>query len=323
MTTPSCSSRAYRPGFLSLICALALSQGCAAPRARPDEGFVTVEGGRIWYHRVGAGKATPLLLLHGGPGSCSYYLKPLLAIAADRPVVIYDQLGCGKSDRPTDTTLFTVDRYVRELQTLRDSLGLREVHLLGHSWGAMLAESYMATRPAGVRSLILASPLVTTAQWERDADSLIKALPDSTRAAIATHEANHTTSAPEYVEATRAYYARYLIRKPIRNVADGDSSRAGSGTQVYEYMWGPSEFNSTGTLRNFDATASLRGITVPTLFVTGEFDEATPSSTRKFSRLVPGSKFVMIPGSGHMTTNDNPDALLAAVRTFLTGVERR
>ena len=212
---------------------------------------------------------------------------------------------------------------MRELQTLRDSLGLREVHLMGHSWGAMLAESYMATRPAGVRSLILASPLVTTAQWEHDADSLLLALPASTRAAIASHEANHTTSSPEYTDATRAYYALYLTRKPSRNKADSDSSRAAFGEHVYEYMWGPSEFTSTGTLKHFDATASLRGINVPTLFVAGEFDEATPSSTRNFSRLVPGSEFVVIPGSGHMTMNDNPDALLAAVRTFLAEVERR
>ena len=183
-----------------------IAAACSAPRGRPDEGFVAVEGGRIWYHRVGNGPGTPLLLLHGGPGSCSYGLKPLLALADARPVIIYDQLGCGKSDRPTDTTLFTVDRYVRELQTLRDSLGLREIHLFGQSWGGMLAEAYMGTKPAGVRSLILASPLVTTAQWEHDADSLLKALPDSMRRAITKHEADHTTDAPEYVAATNAYY---------------------------------------------------------------------------------------------------------------------
>jgi proline iminopeptidase len=177
---------------LAPVWILALAVACA-PRGRPDEGFVAVERGRMWYHRVGTGAGTPVVLLHGGPGVCSYYLKPLLALSTDRPVIIYDQLGCGKSDRPTDTTLFTVDRYVRELQALRDSLGLREIHLLGHSWGAMLAQAYMGTNPAGVKSLILSSPLVTTAQWEQDADSLLKALPDSMRAAIAKHEADHTT----------------------------------------------------------------------------------------------------------------------------------
>jgi proline iminopeptidase len=308
--------------FLSLLCALALCARCTTHK-RADEGFIRVEGGRIWYHRVGSGSGTPLVLLHGGPGSCSYYLKPLLALSVDRPVIIYDQLGCGKSDRPTDTTLFTVGRYVRELQTLRDSLGLPEIHLLGHSWGAMLAEAYMATHPKGVRSLILSSPLVTTAQWEHDADSLLRALPDSMRDAIARHEADHTTSSPEYVSATKAYYGLYLSRTHSSPTADNDSSSAGFGRQVYEYMWGPSEFSSTGTLKTFDATPWLREVRVPTLFISGEFDEATPASTRNFSRLVPGADFVMIPGSGHMTTRDNPDALRSEIRAFLARVEHR
>jgi proline iminopeptidase len=308
--------------FLSLLCALALCARCTTHK-RADEGFIRVEGGRIWYHRVGSGSGTPLVLLHGGPGSCSYYLKPLLALSVDRPVIIYDQLGCGKSDRPTDTTLFTVGRYVRELQTLRDSLGLPEIHLLGHSWGAMLAEAYMATHPKGVRSLILSSPLVTTAQWEHDADSLLRALPDSMRDAIARHEADHTTSSPEYVSATKAYYGLYLSRTHSSPTADNDSSSAGFGRQVYEYMWGPSEFSSTGTLKTFDATSWLREVRVPTLFISGEFDEATPASTRNFSRLVPGADFVMIPGSGHMTTRDNPDALRSEIRAFLARVEHR
>ena len=172
-------------------------------------------------------------------------------------------------------------------------------------------------------TLILSSPLVTTAQWEHDADSLLRALPDSTQAAIARHEADHTTSSPEYVSATKAYYALYLSRTPSHPTADNDSSRAGFGRQVYEYMWGPSEFSSTGTLKTFDATPWLRGVRVPTLFIAGEFDEATPASTRNFSRLVPGSQFVMIPGSGHLTTKDNPDALRAEIRAFLARVEHR
>jgi proline iminopeptidase len=301
---------------------LATGAACRKP-SLPAEGFVRVDGGRVWYHRVGSGNQTPVLVLHGGPGSCSYYMKPLLALASDRPVIIYDQLGCGKSDRPTDTTLFTVDHYVRELQALRDSLGLREIHLLGHSWGAMLAQAYMGTHPAGVRSLILSSPVVTTAQWEIDADSMIEELPDSIRAAIAKHEANHTTDAPEYVAATKAFYRLHLMRQPPRSQADEDSSSAAFGKQIYEYMWGPSEFTSTGTLKHYDATAWLRSITVPTLFLAGEFDEAAPTSTRRFSRLVPGAEFVMIPGSGHMTHNDNLEAVLTAVRGFLARVEGR
>lgn len=180
----------------------------------------------------------------------------------------------------------------------------------------------MGTHPKGVRSLILADPLVTTAQWIHDADSLLKALPDSMQQAIATHEANRTTSAPAYRSAVRAYTRLYILRRPLSKL-DADSNRAAYGDLVYQYMWGPSEFTSTGTLKTFDATEWLRAVTVPTLFIAGEFDEATPSSTERFSRLVPGAEFVMIRGSGHVTQYDNPDALRAAIRTFLARVEHR
>ena len=175
-----------RQALPALFLALLSSAAACAAAPRADEGFIAVPGGRVWYHRVGDGPGTPLLLLHGGPGSASYGLKPWFALGKDRPVIIYDQLGSGKSDRPADTTLYTVDRYVRELQAVRDSLGLGTVHLYGRSWGAMLAEAYMASNPEGVRSLILSSPLVTTAQWEKDADSLIRTLPDSFQRMIAT-----------------------------------------------------------------------------------------------------------------------------------------
>jgi proline iminopeptidase len=302
---------------------LAATSACSGKPAPRSEGFVHVEGGRVWYHRVGSGNRTPVVLLHGGPGSCSYYMKPLLALAADRPVIIYDQLGCGKSDRPTDTTLFTVDRYVRELQTLRDSLGLTEIHLFGHSWGGMLAAAYMGTHPAGVRSLIMSSPVVTTAQWVHDADSMIKELPDSVQRAIAKHEADHTTDSPEYQAAMNVYYGLHLMRKPPLSKADADSSNTAFSKQIYEYMWGPSEFTSTGTLKNFDATDWLKSVSVPSLFLAGQYGEEVPASIERFSKLVPGSQFVMIPGSAHVTHNDNLPAVLSAVRHFLDSVETR
>ena len=172
---------------LALVAVLCSAAACAGPR-RPAEGFITVPGGRIWYARMGNGPGIPLIVIHGGPGSTSFGLKRWAALGDERPVIRYDQLGSGKSDHPTDTTLFTVARAVQELQALRDSLGLEEVHLYGRSWGAMLVEAYMGTNPAGVRSVTLSSPLVTTAQWELDADSLLKALPDSVQRVIARHD---------------------------------------------------------------------------------------------------------------------------------------
>ena len=237
-----------------------------------DEGFVGVDGGRIWYAKMGNGSGTPLIVVHGGPGSGSCGLRVWEALGDERVVVRYDQLGAGKADHPTDTTLFTVERAVRELQALRDSLGLTTVHLYGRSWGAMLVEAYMGTNPTGVRSVILSSPLVTTAQWEADADSLIKTLPDESQSAISRHEAAGTTDSPEYKAAMDAYYGRYVRRRPRLSLPGTDCGS--SGALVYGYMWGPSEFTATGTLKTFDATPWLAGIKVPTLFVTGEFDEA-------------------------------------------------
>ncbi len=106
---------------------------------QPGEGHVTVNGGKIWYRIVGSGKGTPVLVLHGGPGFPSDYLQPLEALGDERPVVFYDQLGCGKSDRPEDPKLWRAQRFVEELAEVRNALGLERIHLYGHSWGTMLA----------------------------------------------------------------------------------------------------------------------------------------------------------------------------------------
>jgi len=310
-------SRNTRSGLI-----LCLATVCSSPQP-PTEGYIQVPGGRIWYAVMGSGTGTPLIVIHGGPGSSSFGLKPWAALGDERRVIRYDQLGAGKADHSTDTTLFTVERAVQELQALRDSLGLGEVHLYGRSWGAMLLEAYMGTNPAGVRSVTLSSPLVTTAQWEADADSLLKTLPESVQAVITRHEAAETTDSPEYQAAAAMYYKLYVTREPRRSKADADSAGRMRGDLVYNYMWGPSEFTATGTLKQFDATEWLRSLKVPTLFVTGEFDEATPASTEMFSRLVPGAEFKIIPNSGHSTENDNPDALLRTVRDFLRRVEDR
>src|SRR5262245_57729257 len=92
------------------------------------EGFIDVPGGKVWYRIAGSGTATPLLALHGGPGFPSDYLTPLTKLADERPVILYDQLGCGKSDRPSDKSLWKTERFVRELATVREKLGLSDVH---------------------------------------------------------------------------------------------------------------------------------------------------------------------------------------------------
>jgi proline iminopeptidase len=235
-------------------------------------------------------------------------------------VVFYDQLGAGRSDRVSDTTLFRIERFLAELDSLRSALGLREIHLLGHSWGSMLAIDYLLGGAVGVRSVILASPLVSAARGQHDADSLLGFLPDSVRALLARHEAAGTTGAAEYQAAMMEYYTRFVFRKqPVS--PDVDSSMSGLSTAVYGFMWGPSEFRATGTLRSYERVERLRELTLPVLFTAGEFDEATPAAVASYQRALPGSRLEIIPGAAHLTMHDAPGAFLQAVRGFLRGVE--
>ncbi|MFN0181138.1 MAG: proline iminopeptidase-family hydrolase [Gemmatimonadales bacterium] len=304
------------------IAVLVAVGGCrpAAPVLKAGEGFLPVPGGQIWYRVVGTGTKTPLVLLHGGPGSPTHYLNSLAVLSDDRPVVFYEQLGAGRSTPLTDTTMMTIAHYVRELDSLRSALGLGEIHLLGHSWGSMLAMDYMLTKPSGVRSVIFGSSVMSAARWQRDADSLKRFLPDSMQAAITKHEAAGTTDSPEYQAATNDYYSRFVYRV-ASPPATGDSAR--SGRAVYQYMWGPSEFRATGTLKDYDRVARLKEITVPILFTAGEFDEGTPAAHAYYQSQAPGSKLVIIPGAAHATSVDQPAAFAAAIRQFLAEVEAR
>jgi proline iminopeptidase len=152
-----------------------------------QEGYVQVTGGRIWYKIVGLEKeAIPLLVIHGGPGATHDYLEPLADLADERPVVFYDQLGSGNSDIPQDKSLWTVGRFVEELTLLRQALGIPKVHILGHSWGTMVAVDYMLTKaPSGVASLVLSAPCLSISRWEADQRAYLAEMPRENREAVA------------------------------------------------------------------------------------------------------------------------------------------
>jgi proline-specific peptidase len=304
--------------------ALATLSWPAAARAREPvsrEGYIPVTGGRVWYRVVGDAPATPLLVLHGGPGFPSYYLKPLAQLADERPVVFYDQLGAGHSDRPTDASLWRISRFVEELQAVRDTLGLKEVYLFGHSWGASLAVDYLLTKPKGVRGVILASPVLSVPAWQRDADSLLATLPDSVRSGLRRHESAGTTGTDDYHRLMIEYYKRYVTRlDPLP--ADVDSSIMQTGTDVYATMWGPGEFRATGSLRSYDRTGELSQIHLPVLFTAGRYDQAVPSTVRSFQRLMPGSRLEVFDGSSHMAMQEETGRYVKAVRAFLREADR-
>lgn len=286
------------------------------------EGFIQVPGGKVWYRIVGADKpGIPLLTLHGGPGMPSYYLSPLAELANDRPVIFFDQLGCGRSDHPNDTTLWTIPRFVKEVQAVREALGYTEIHLLGHSWGTLLAFEYLLTKPTGIKSVIMSGPAISIVRFRHDVDSMIAMLPDSLIQAIRKNEKAGTTTAPDYVAASQVFYDRHVIRtRPLP--ADVESTFKYIGAQVYNTMNGPTEFTVVGSFKDYDGTPRLKELTQPVLWIAGENDETSPAAARDFQKMVPGSEFVELKGAGHMTMYDARADYLAAVRKFITAHDR-
>jgi proline-specific peptidase len=302
--------------LVGCLVAIAIVAGCAPHRISPGEGFVLVPGGRVWWRIIGHGSRTPLLVLHGGPGASSLYLKPLEALADERPVVFYDQLGGGQSDRPDDNTLWTTEHFVAELARVRQKLGLTKVHLYGHSWGSMIATDYMLTKPKGVQSLILAGPALSVPRWEKDAAALLATLPDSVQTTLVKLDNEKKYDSPEYQAATMVFYGMYMARRqpwsPELQKAFGDLNQT-----VYNYMQGPSEFKITGTLKNYDRTPRLHEITVHTLFLSGQYDEAVPATVEYYKSLVPGAEIAIIPDAGHMAMQDEPEKYVQVLREFL------
>ena len=284
------------------------------PYLKAKNGYVQVEGGKIWYAITGEGNQSPLLHLHGGPGGTSSF--NLSEIANERPVIVFDQLGNGRSDHHKDTSLLKVDKLVEQVRAVKTELNLNDFYLSGGSWGTALALEYYNKYPEGIKGLIFNSPYFSTKIWTDDADILIAALPDSIQSAIRIAEADSIFNTASYENANRVFAKKHGRRTEYKK-HPFDTLKYKRDRFIYNYMWGPSEFTSTGTLRNYDSHQTLKNIKVPVLFTTGEFDEARPQTVKKFSEMVPNSKMVIIEGAGHATSNDNRPALIAAIKQFL------
>ena len=302
--------------FVTSLIALLIISCKQEQELKQQTGFVTVNGGKIWYRVTGNGSKTPVLMLHGGPSFPSHYLNPLLEIGKDRPVITFDQLGCGRSDRITDTTLMTIDAYIENTKQLLHHLGVKQFYLYAHSWGTMLGTDHYLKHSDGIKGLILAGPCISTKKWKEDADTLIATLPDSISLVLRNSNNGVSQDSATLASAIEYYYGNFYYRKhPIS--ADLDSSWSQMGPSVYTYMWGSSEFSSTGTLQNYDRIVDLKNISVPTLFITGEFDAARPSTVKYYQDLTPNSKLVIISGAGHFTMHDNPSEEIKAISEFL------
>ncbi|HOT76041.1 MAG TPA: proline iminopeptidase-family hydrolase [Candidatus Wallbacteria bacterium] len=308
----------------ALLLAANFSLSYAADETDNAEGKVAVEGGNIWYKIVGKSKkGVPLLVVHGGPGATHDYLEPLEALADERPVIFYDQLGSGKSDRPSDEKLWTVERFVRELAALRKELKLEKVHILGQSWGTMLAASYMlAEKPSGVVSLIFSGPFFSSKIFAADCRERVKKLNIRSVEAIFKAESKGDFSGEEYKMAMDEFY-----KKHVCNLAPWpecfNRTLDGMGFEVYSSMWGPSEFSVTGTLKDLDITGRLGEITVPALLTGGEFDEISPETVKSYAAKFKNSKFLIFDGCTHSHHLEKTGEYIKEIINFIKNAENK
>jgi proline-specific peptidase len=285
-----------------------------------EERRVEVTGGSVWTARLGPRQGTPVLLLHGGPGAASDYMHPLAERLADhRPVAVYDQLGCGRSDHPDDTSLWTVDRSVAEVDQVRAALGLERCHLLGQSWGGWLAIEYMTRGTRGVERLVLASTSAGIPEFMAGARGLIEELPEPHRTVLIELGAKEEYDHPDYQAAVDVFYHRHLCRADPWPDALLRSSAQMDGNQVYLTMNGPTEFDVIGRLREWDRTADLGRIDVPTLVTCGRYDEITPSCSETITRGIPDARMHVFAQSAHCAHLEEPDDYARIVEAFLAG----
>ncbi|WP_189362176.1 proline iminopeptidase-family hydrolase [Algibacter mikhailovii] len=302
--------------FILFISSCTFNSKPSNPFLYQKQGLIAVKGGKIWYGIMGEGDKTPILCLHGGPGGTSRSYYNLSEISNKHPVIFFDQLGSGLSDHHQDTTLLKVDLFVEQVKAIKSELKLNEFYLLGSSWGAALALEYYKHYPKGIKGIIFNSPYFSTPIWTNDAAVLISKLPDSIQNAIYIAEKDSVFNTSSYIAADSYFASKHGRRKEfIKHPYDTLISKRNNF--IYNYMWGPSEFTATGTLKNYDNVESLKKVTIPALFTTGEFDEARPETVKSLSKLIEGATFVSIPDAGHFSLNDNRPAVVKAIQEFI------
>lgn len=297
--------------------AAALVPGLAGAALPVTEGYADVPGGRIWWKKVGGGSGTPLLTLHGGPGTGHNYLHPLQALADRRPVIFYDQLGCGRADSPADEKIYTVQRSVDEVDAVRKALGLDRVMLFGHSWGSALAIEYLCQgRGLGVEKLILGGALASVPQAMAGQQRLIDAMPNGAGKRMHALEKAGKTDTPEYQKLVQQFYDRHVCR--VQPTPDALATFDNLSKSIaYRVMNGPNEFTITGVIKDFDRRADLGRIKLPTYITTGEFDEVTLDCHQTIRRGIANSRLEIFPGCSHLTMTEQPVKYVAALRRFL------
>lgn len=275
------------------------------------EGLMPFHDYHTYYRIVGEAhnNTAPLLLLHGGPGSSHNYFEMLDDLADQGfQLIMYDQLGCGRSSAPDRPDLWQASTWISELSALRNYLHLDRVHLLGQSFGGMLAIMYLLeTKPQGVQSLILSSTLSSAKLWASEQHRMIKYLPQAEQTAIATAEQTGDYSTPAYLAANEHYMALHAAAPITANSPEPLRRPKLNGDQAYLTAWGPNEYTPIGNLHDYEYTDRLNELTLPTLITNGTDDLCTPLVAKTMFDHLPNASWKLFQNSRHMPFVEHHD----------------
>ncbi len=287
--------------------------------------MVPVVGGKynVWTKRVGAG-GTKVLAVHGGPGGNHEYMECLedFLPQGGYELYYYDQLGCGNSDHPDDASLWTVERYLKEVEEVRAGLGLTDFVFYGQSWGGMLAQEYAINFPKHLKAVVISNMTASIASYEKHLGELRAALPAEIQAVMDKYESQGKYDAPEYQDILfNQVYRRHLCRlepwpEPLSR------GFAHLNEKIYNQMQGPSEFTVTGNFKGWNRWDDLHKIVAPTLLIVGRHDTMSAEDIQKMGTLIPRSRVVVCENGSHACFFDDQEAYFAALLQFLREVDR-
>ncbi len=279
---------------------------------------------QTYYRIVGDITKPALILLHGGPGSTHNYFELLDSLACDDYcVVMYDQLGCGNSYVEGRPELWKPETWVNELIALRKHLNLTKVHLLGQSWGGMLALDYVLHyNPVGVESLILSSTLSSASLWASEHHRMIRFMSEADQRAIEIAEETGNYESEEYIIAnTHFMHAHCAGVYETGKAPDCLTRPKKTGKEAYFYGWGPNEYTPTGSLAGFEVTDELKHINIPTLIISGTNDLCTPLVAKTMYDNIKHATWYLFPNCRHMVFAEATTQYIQLLQSWLKQTE--
>lgn len=282
----------------------------------------------VWTRRVGDSPRIKLLLLHGGPGATHEYFLACddFLPAAGIELYYYDQLGSAFSDQPDDPDLWTITRFVDEVEQVRKALGLgrNNFYLLGHSWGGMLAIEYALQHQEHLKGLVISNMMSSGPAYNAYAEQvLMPTMDQDVLAEIKQLEATGQTDDPRYMELlVPHHYEHHVLRRPAAEWPENVQRAFEAINQsIYVPIQGPSELGAGGVLLTWDRTADLPRITVPTLVIGAEHDTMDPAFLAMMATKLPRGEYLHCPNGSHMAMYDDQDVWFSGLIDWIRRVD--